>query len=42
LEDPGIHRRTTIKWEDVDCIHLAKDSSKWKSLVNVVINLQVL
>jgi hypothetical protein len=42
LEYPGIHRRTIIKWEVVDCIHPAKDRSKWESLVNEVINLQVL
>jgi len=42
MEDPGKHMRTTTKWKSVDCIHPAKDRSKWESLVNVVINLQVL
>jgi hypothetical protein len=42
LEDPGIYRRTIIKWEGVNYILPAKDRSKWESLVSVVINLQVL
>jgi hypothetical protein len=30
-----------MKWEVVDCIHLAQDSDQWQSLVNTVTNLQV-
>jgi hypothetical protein len=31
-----------IGWGGVDCIGVSKDRDKWRALVNVVMNLQVL
>jgi hypothetical protein len=31
-----------IGWGDVEWIHLAQDRNRWKALMNVVMNLQVL
>jgi len=28
-------------WEGVDCIHLAQDRDKWRSLVKTVLNFRV-
>jgi hypothetical protein len=30
-----------VGWYDVDCIGLAEDRAKWKSVVNAVVNLRV-
>jgi hypothetical protein len=30
-----------IGWGDMDWIHLAQDTDRWKALVNAVINLRV-
>jgi hypothetical protein len=30
-----------IRWEGVDCIHLAQDRDQWQALLNMMINLQV-
>jgi hypothetical protein len=30
-----------IRWEDVDCIHLAEDREQWRAVVNMVMNLRV-
>jgi hypothetical protein len=30
-----------VRWGDVDWIGLAKDSNRWRALVNSVLNLQV-
>jgi hypothetical protein len=30
-----------MKWGDVDCIDLAQNRSRWRALVNSVINLRV-
>jgi hypothetical protein len=41
MEDLGIDRRTILKWEDVDWIHLAEDKVQWWAVGNMVINLQL-
>jgi hypothetical protein len=47
LKDVGVHGRiisnsTLRKWdEDVDWIHLAQVTDKWRDLVNMVMNLRV-
>jgi hypothetical protein len=30
-----------IRWQSVDCIHLARDRDQWRSVVNTVMNLCV-
>jgi hypothetical protein len=30
-----------IEWGDMDWIHLAEDRDQWRTLVNLVMNLQV-
>jgi hypothetical protein len=30
-----------IRWEDVDCIHLAQNRDRWRALVNTAMNLWV-
>jgi hypothetical protein len=30
-----------IGWEGMDCIHLAQNTDRWRSLVNTVMNLRV-
>jgi hypothetical protein len=39
-EDGDIIRHREVRWEDVDCIHLAQDMEKCQDLVNMVMNLQ--
>jgi hypothetical protein len=48
LEDPGVGGRTILKWiskkkdgEAVDWIDLARDSDRWRALVNAVMNPRV-
>jgi hypothetical protein len=31
-----------IRWDGVDCIHMAQDKDQWRALVNRVLNLRVL
>jgi hypothetical protein len=30
-----------MRWEDVDCVHLAEDRDQWQAHVSTVMNLQV-
>jgi hypothetical protein len=46
LEGLGLDVRITkdykqIGFEDVDCIHLNKDTDKWRALMSTVLSLQV-
>jgi hypothetical protein len=47
LEDPGVDGRIILKWifrnldGGMDWIDLAKDTDRWRALVNAVMNLRV-
>jgi hypothetical protein len=49
LEDLGVDRSIMLKWflkgimyENMDWVHLAQDGDKWRAVVNMVVNFQIL
>jgi len=49
LEDLGVDRSIILKWflkeimyKNMDWVHVGQDGDKWRAVVNMVVNFQVL